>query len=205
MRNPKDTWNLNLQSVRKMHWLHEQLCNLVQAMDLSDILRAEYVLLVSAFDCYVHDVVLHGLSKMFTGDKDTCRGFENFCLPMSAVKQLLDTDDESVRESIYNKSAKDILSKDSYQSPKSVEFALNLIDFKNVWSKVGKKIGMQSEELKKQLGLIIFRRNKIAHEADIQDLVSKDKTPIERSDVNDMFVFFDQIVKAIEEIRNEST
>ena len=30
MRNPKNTWNLNLQNVKKMHWLHEQLSKIVQ-------------------------------------------------------------------------------------------------------------------------------------------------------------------------------
>ena len=91
MRNPKNTWNLNLQNVKKMHWLHEQLSKIVQAMDLSDILRAEYVLIVSAFDCYVHDVVLQGMTNMFSGSKPDCRAYNEFCLPMSAVKRLLNT------------------------------------------------------------------------------------------------------------------
>lgn len=200
MRNPKNTWNLNLQNVKKMHWLHEQLCTIVQAMDLSDILRAEYVLIVSAFDCYVHDVVLQDMTNMFSGCKPKCRGFEDFCLPMSAVKQLLDTTDPTIRESIYNASVKKLLSKDSYQSPKSVEYAMALINKKNIWRKVGAKLSMSSQDVSSKLGLIIQRRNKIAHEADINDLVSMDKTPIDRSDVDDTFAFLDQIVTAIEEI-----
>jgi len=201
MRNPKNTWKLNLQNVKKMHWLHEQLSTIVQAMDLSDILRAEYVLIVSAFDCYVHDVVLQGMTKMFAGSKPECRGFNEFCLPMSAVKQLLDTTDPAVRERIYNVSVKKLLSKDSYQSPKSVEYAMTLINLKNIWHKVGAKLDMSSQDIISKLGLIIQRRNKIAHEADIHDLVSMDKTPIDRSDVDDTFAFLDQIVTAIEEIQ----
>ena len=201
MRNPKNTWNLNLQNVKKMHWLHEQLSKIVQAMDLSDILRAEYVLIVSAFDCYVHDVVLQGMTNMFSGSKPDCRAYNEFCLPMSAVKRLLNSTDPTIRESIYNASVKKLLSKDSYQSPKSVEYAMTLINLKKVWHKVGVKLGMPSQDVTLKLGLIIQRRNKIAHEADIHDLVSMDKTPIDRSDADDTFAFLDQIVTAIEDIQ----
>lgn len=201
MRNPKNTWNLNLQNVKKMHWLHEQLSKVVPAMDLSDILRAEYVLIVSAFDCYVHDVVLQGMANMFLGSKPDSRAYNEFCLPMSAVKQLLVSTDSAIRESIFNVSVKKLLAKDSYQSPKSVEYAMNLINLKNVWHKVGLQLSMPSKDVILKLGLIIQRRNKIAHEADIHDLVSMDKTPIDRSDVDDTFAFLDQIVTAIEEIQ----
>lgn len=130
MRNPKNTWNSNLQNIKRMHWLHEQLVNIVPAMDISDILRSEYVLIVSAFDCYIHDVVLQGMSEMFCGNRTECKNFTDFCIPMSTVKKLLETSDVSVRESIYNASVKKILSKDSYQSPKSVEFALSIVNMK---------------------------------------------------------------------------
>ena len=200
MRNPKTTWNLNLQNAKKMHWLHEQLCNIVQAMDLSDILRAEYVLIVSAFDCYVHDVILQGMSNMFSGSKPESSGFNDFCLPMSTVKQLLDTDDPVIREGIYNASVKKLLSKDSYQSPKSVEYAMGMINHKKIWKKIGDKINVSPQDVVSKLGLIIQRRNKIAHEADIQNLVSMDKTPIDRSDVDDTFAFLDKIVRALEDI-----
>lgn len=102
MRNPKNTWDANLQNIKRMHWLHEQLIKIVPAMDISDILRSEYVLIVSAFDCYIHDVVLEGMSDMFSGNKTECKSFTDFCIPMSTVKQLLATSDASVRESIYS-------------------------------------------------------------------------------------------------------
>lgn len=203
MRNPKNTWNANLQNIKQMHWLHEQLVNIVPAMDISDILRSEYVLIVSAFDCYIHDVVLQGMSDMFSGNRTECKNFTDFCIPMSTVKKLLETSDVSVRESIYNASVKKILSKDSYQSPKSVEFALSMVNMKKIWSKIGKKIGMSTEDVKTNLGLIILRRNKIAHEADIENLVSMKKSEIERTDVEEVISFLDNVVLAIDEIRIE--
>lgn len=201
MRNPKDTWDANLQNIKQMHWLHEQLVKIVPAMDISDILRSEYVLIVSAFDCYIHDVVLQGMSDIFSGNKTECKSFTDFCIPMSTVKELLATSDVSLRYSIYNASVKKILSKDSYQSPKSREFALSMVNMKGIWSKVGKKIGMLAEDVKTKLGLIILRRNKIAHEADIENLVSMKKTEIERTDVEEVIAFLNNVVLAIDKIR----
>lgn len=203
MRNPKTTWNTNLQNVKQMHWLHEQLVKMVPAIDLGDILRSEYVLIVSAFDCYIHDVVLQGMAEMFSGNQIECKNYTDFCIPMSTVKQLLATSDPSLRESIYNASVKKILSKDSYQSPKNVEFALGMVNLKKIWSKIGQEINMPTEDVKRKLGLIILRRNKIAHEADIENFVSMEKAEIERADVEDVITYLDNVVLAIEKIRTD--
>lgn len=72
---------------------------------------------------------------------------------------------------------------------------------KGIWSKVGKKIGMSAEDVKTKLGLIILRRNKIAHEADIENLVSMKKTEIERTDVEEVIAFLNNVVLAIDKIR----
>ena len=199
MRNPKTTWENNRKNINEMHWLHLRLEGMVPTLDLSDILRSEYVLIVSAFDCYLHDVVLQGMSDMFSGTRVEVNNFKDFCIPMSTVKQLLATSDISVREDIYNASVKKILSKDSYQSPKSVEFALSMVNLTKAWSKIGQKIGMKAEDVRTTLGLIILRRNKIAHEADIENLISMKKTEIERADVEEVIDFLNKIVLAIDE------
>ena len=200
MRNPKTTWENNRKNINEMHWLHQRLEEMVPALDLSDILRSEYVLIVSAFDCYLHDAVLQGMSDMFSGTRAEGNNFKDFCVPMSTVKQLLATSDISVREDIYNASVKKILSKDSYQSPKSVESALGMVNLMQAWSKIGKEIGMKAEDVKTKLGLITLRRNKIAHEADIENLISMKKTRIERTDVEDVINFLNKLVLAIDQI-----
>lgn len=62
---------------------------------------------------------------------------------------------------------------------------------------------MSTEDVKTNLGLIILRRNKIAHEADIENLVSMKKSEIERTDVEEVLSFLDNVVLAIDKIRNE--
>ena len=60
---------------------------------------------------------------------------------------------------------------------------------------------MSTEDVKTKLGLIILRRNKIAHEADIENFVSMEKTEIDRKDLEEVMDFLNSIVLAIEQIR----
>lgn len=62
---------------------------------------------------------------------------------------------------------------------------------------------MSTEDVKTNLGLIILRRNKIAHEADIENFVSMKKSEIERKDVEGVISFLDNVVLAIDKIRIE--
>lgn len=198
MRSPKKTWDINIANVKHMHWLHQKLCKLLPAMDLNDILRSEIVLVVSAFDCYIHDIVLSGMNDMFSSNKVATKHYNDFCLPMSIVNQLLSTNDKNIREQIYHSSVKKLLAKDSYQAPSSIEYAMNILNVKKIWSLIGKQLGIPPSDVRKELAIIIQRRNKIAHEADIQDFVSMDKNPISRFDVENVISFLDNVVNVIE-------
>ena len=116
-----------MESIKALHALHKHLCTLLPAMDLSEILRAEIVLVVSAFDCFIHDIVKYGIIDIFKDQRRENSKYDNICIPISIVKQILTTDKESERDELLEISIKKILSKDSYQSPKSIENALQLI------------------------------------------------------------------------------
>ncbi|TAO05406.1 MAG: hypothetical protein EYR95_02190 [Phormidium sp. SL48-SHIP] len=55
----------------------------------------------------------------------------------------------------------------SFQHPDKIAEAIRLISNKPLWQDVGESWGRSHQEIKKQLSLIVERRNKIAHEADI--------------------------------------
>lgn len=57
MREPINSFKESIESIKSLHALHKHLCSLLPAIDLSEILRAEIVLIVSAFDCFIHDIV----------------------------------------------------------------------------------------------------------------------------------------------------
>ena len=89
------------------------------------------------------------------------------------------------------------MSKDSYQSPASIENALQLIFVKKIWSSIKDEMRMPAEDITKKLGIIINRRNKIAHESDVRNHIDTSKNEIERADVDDIISFISNIVECI--------
>lgn len=108
----------------------------------------------------------------------------------------MSTENENDRKSILDGEIKKITSKDSYQSPSNVEKALSLIDLNNVWLKVSSDMNMNPTDIKKNLALIVNRRNKISHEADFDYLLGH-KIPIDRILVDGIKEFIMNLVKAI--------
>ena len=55
----------------------------------------------------------------------------------------------------------------TFQKPDKIAEAIRLISDKQLWIEVGAKINKPAKDIKQELSLIVERRNKIAHEADI--------------------------------------
>ena len=197
MREPINSFKESVESIKNLHALHKHLCSLLPAMDLSEILRAEIVLTVSAFDCFIHDIVRKGVMDIFNANRDKNSKYDNLCIPISTVKQMLQADNDLDRNELLEISVKKILSKESYQSPSSIENALQLISIKKIWSSIKDEMHMSSEDITKKLGIIISRRNKIAHESDIKNHIDTTKNEIEREDVDDIIDFISTLVECI--------
>lgn len=197
MREPINSFKESIESIKSLHALYKHLCSLLPAIDLSEILRAEIVLIVSAFDCFIHDIVRKGVMDIFNACRDENPKYGNLCIPISTVKQMLLADNDLDRNELLEISVKKILSKDSYQSPSSIECALQLISIKKIWSSIKDEMHMSSEDITKKLGIIINRRNKIAHESDVKNHIDTTKNEIEREDIDDIINFISTLVECI--------
>ena len=85
MRNALNTFNRNMDSIKTLHAIHEQFIKTYTALDLSEILRAVYVLIISAFDCFLHDIVqnyMHVLTFDITDETILPNAYKKFKLPM---------------------------------------------------------------------------------------------------------------------------
>lgn len=200
MTKPIVTFRESVESVRALHSLHFSLCKLLPAIDLSEILRAEVVLMVSAFDCFVHGVVRKGIVDIFYSRRVGSTKSDDFSIPMKMVKQLLIADKDEEREELLDVCVNKILSKNSYQSPSCLESALSLISINKIWKSIKDDMEMPPEDIKNKLGIIVARRNKIAHESDIKNHMDNTKQEINREDVDDIIDF---IVKLVESIDNQ--
>lgn len=153
----------NIKVAEKLESIYSYLNQEAKCLDASSLLRSEFVFIVGTLDTYMHMVVEDKIVNMFF-DKS---GFvSEFTVSVSEVKKLFATIDENDKIEIFRNIVKQKLAKDSFQAPKSIEYAFSLIGLRKVWSTVNSGMGMSSEDVKNKLSLIVNRRNMIAHESD---------------------------------------
>jgi hypothetical protein len=85
----------------------------------------------------------------------------------------------------------------SFQQPDKIADAVRLITAVNLWEAVSTKIGKPAGDIKLQLRAIVDRRNKIAHEADMDPSAPGARWPINEALVNDAVNFVEELGIAI--------
>jgi hypothetical protein len=86
----------------------------------------------------------------------------------------------------------------SFQQPDKIADAIRLISDKKLWDEVATKLGKPAKDVKQQLNFIIDRRNKIAHEADIDPTFGiGSRWNIDEVLVSDAVNFIEQVVESI--------
>lgn len=89
----------------------------------------------------------------------------------------------------------------SFQQPDKIADAIRLISDKKLWEEVSTQLGKPSKDIKQELRAIVDRRNKIAHEADIDPTLGIGyRWNIDESLVNDAVNFIEQVVESIHKI-----
>lgn len=186
-------------NVRRIHDLHA-LCialqNLTtQAIDIDDIFRAEIIMIVSALDTYVHEVVRLGILECFSGARAKTQAYMRFRISLDTAERLLSTSnygllDLEIREQHSWK---------SFQASDKIADAIRLISDTSLWEEVAKHLILPPKDVKDKLNLIVDRRNKIAHEADT-DPTYGTLWHIDAALVEDSVGFISSVVEAIHQV-----
>ncbi|MCO7126179.1 HEPN domain-containing protein [Sporolactobacillus shoreicorticis] len=161
----KQFFESHIVSLQSLTSLYQYINNNASLVDADALLRAEYVLIVSAFDNYLHQIVRRRIRELFFGGAEVA---SNLAFPVPVFQMIHDEDDETVQKEIFDAELRKVLEKDSYQSPRGVEYALNLIHIKKIWTDVIPFMEDSAINVKRRLSLIVKRRNQIAHEADVE-------------------------------------
>jgi hypothetical protein len=183
----------NIARVRSLGGLTQALVSMTtSAIDASDILRAQYVLAVSALDYYVHEVTRLGMLEIFDGKRQPPPAFLRFrisldCLSSGNVISRNDFDSEIRSQHGWI----------AFQHPDKLADAIRLFSDAKLWDCVSAEIGMKADKIKERLKLTVDRRNKIAHEADMDPTYPKARWPIAAADVNGVVEFLINVVEAI--------
>lgn len=189
-----ENFRLNLTRVRALGVLYKALVTLTtKVIDTSDILRAQIVLVVSSLDYYIHQVVLLGMSDAFDDKRPKTQSFLNFRVSMDSVIKGSDTVDSIW----FQEEVRDNHSFLSFQKPDRIADAIRFFSDIKLWQEVSKILSMPEKDIKDNLTLIVDRRNKIAHEADMDPSYPGLRWPITENDVEQTIDFIEKLCDAI--------
>ena len=189
-----DSFSANIARARELGQLYNSITAITTpALNINDLLRSQIVMAVSALDHFVHEVVRQGIVAIFEGTRPIVPGFSNFSVSLAEAMASISNSssawvDYSIRQSH---------SYLSFQHPDKIADAIRLIHEPPLWQSIETRIGMPGKDIKEQLKLIVGRRNKIAHEADIDPSYPGIRWPISYHDASYATDFIEQVVIAI--------
>ena len=200
MQRAIQQFRLNIKSVKSLVDIYTLIIKNYPLLteQSSEILRAIIVLSISALDCFIHDLIKYGMVETYQGNRLPSKPFEAYQISFKFLK-LIESSTKNEKPFYLEMAISETNSKDSYQSPKSIEYALGLINISKVWNLLSNEMNDKADNIKNQLAVIVNRRNKIAHEADYDDLTG-DKSAIDINDINHVISFIENLCEAIYKI-----
>lgn len=163
------------------------------AVDASDLLRAQIVLAVSALDYYVHEVTVLGMVAVFERRRPPTKAFLKY--PVSVGS--LSSGASGVSSNWFEAEIRERHSHLSFQQPDKVADAIRLFSDIKLWRELSMKMAISEQSAKDRLKLIVDRRNKIAHEADLDPSYPGTRWPIHVNDVEHSVRFLRQLCESI--------
>lgn len=169
---------------------------LASVMNVDDLLRAALVQGVSAFDHYVHEEVRVRMLEVEDGKRPRPPAFGRFRVSLDAVQRqgtaggVAWLDDEIRSQHGFV----------SFQHPDKVADAFRLVTAHTLWDTVAAALSQPAGDIKRQLMLVVDRRNKIAHEADIDPTPPPSRYPINETLVVGSLDFLERLVTALDTV-----
>jgi hypothetical protein len=193
MNKAIEEFRTSMDRVRHLGGLYEAMSSLTtSAVDASDLLRAQLVLGVGALDYYIHEATVLGMVAVFEGRRPPTPAFRKYRVTIDSVL--------SGTSSACGWFESDIRERHSYlsfQQPDKIADAIRLFSDVKLWQNVALQLAIPEQDVKARLKLIVDRRNKIAHEADIAPGFPNMRWPISKLDVDQSLAYIVQICESI--------
>lgn len=179
--------------------LHAYLANNVSGVVQPDeILRAEWVARVCALDLYVHELVAQQMVAIFEGRRTPSPGFLRFNLTNDTMHRIRSAANASAAAAAFDLEVRDQLSRVTYQDPDRIADGVRLFSEVELWNEVASKLLLDPKVLKKNLSVVVRRRNQIAHEGDLQPAPPRQPWPIYQADLVVVANLIERIVQGID-------
>lgn len=171
--------------------LHAYLAkNVSGVLQPDELLRAEWVARVSALDLYVHELVAQGMVATFEGQRPASPGYMRFQVSTETLARIRAAATPSDASAAFDLEVREKLGYMTFQDPDKIAEGVRLITSIELWHEVALKLGAtpamkvaKAQNLKKELSLVVQRRNKIAHEGDLQPVPPREPWLISQSDL----------------------
>lgn len=180
---------------------------LTKALKPDELLRAEWVARVSALDLYVHELVSQGMCEIFEGRRPQAKGFSKFQVSGDGLLRIHGASSLAGASAAFDLEVRSRLSLLTYQDPDKIADGIRFISDFELWNEIALKHGAtpatkiaRAKALRLELSLIVERRNKIAHEGDLQPSTPRIPWPISGPDVLHVKNVIFSIVTAIDSI-----
>ncbi|MEN5020988.1 HEPN domain-containing protein [Pantoea agglomerans] len=182
--------------------------NFTGAFKAEEILRAEWVARVSALDLFIHEIIAQNMLLIFQKNKSASSGYNKFTLPHRVVDSIRDPNSTPTdAERFFDLEIRRQLGFQTYQHPKNIADGIKYISNIELWNSVAlyngatsKTMQTQAGNVRNQLEAIVDRRNKIAHEGDMQPSVPRTPWPINHGQLATVRDFINSLVISIDAI-----
>ena len=161
-----------VQDTLNVETLYNYFEHSVVPVDISDLLRWQWVQCISAFDKFVHDVVRVGMVEIFLGNRTPTPKYNTFQIDIQTYGDMIN----NIIDASLIFERKIILKHGflAFQDPSKVADALSYIWNENdKWGKISNLMGMSKDDCTTYLRNIVIRRNQIVHEGDYTDSLSR--------------------------------
>lgn len=195
MNDALSNFKANLNRARDLLALADRISLLTtSAVDVSDCLRAALVQGVSALDHFVHEVVRIGMLEVQRGVRPPTPAHLSFKVPISATRRAVA---DATDVGWLNEAIRETHGWLSFQHPDKIADAIRLMSSVAFWDALSAHLGVPKRELKAELILIVDRRNKIAHEADVDPTNPPTRWPIDTAMVREALDYLDRLGSAM--------
>lgn len=182
--------------------------NVAKVVQPEEILRAEWVARVSALDLYVHEFVAQRMLAIFDGSRPKAPGFLTFKLPTETVDRIRTAATPAEANSAFDLEVRRQLGFSTFQDPEKIADGIRLCSAVELWNSIAMHQGAteatksdRAKHLKRTLSAIVERRNKIAHEGDLQPtLIPVVPWPISQADLATVSTFIEKLVLSIDAV-----
>ena len=181
--------------------------NVVGALQPEEILRAEWVSRLCALDLYIHELVAQRMVETFEGKRAPSQGYLRFQISSDTLHRIRSASSPADASAAFDLEVRERLSYLTYQDPERIAEGVRLFSAVELWNEVAVQLGAtaatkveEARSLKKQLSVVVRRRNQIAHEGDLQPGSPRLPWPISQADLKSVAELVEKVVKGVDAV-----